>query len=361
MSALQNADKVRILVLGDSGVGKTSLIELVCSGEELRKPRSTVGCAVHMKIHESRATVCAGRPERVRAPRRAPSGPSFPRVPLLTLRPAHACPVVCAGQDLLRRVLGYRRFRALQGKQTRKYPQRACTGVRTPAGLDDRRPAREQLSARLLAHLPRVLTRACAPPALPAFLRPLQVFYGTAFDGVLLVYDLANSVSRRNLEKWRTEWQSAHFGGGAGAWGGGHHSSSAGAGAGVWAEDSQDLGYFSPAKRRSIDAQNAWGAGAGGAGGAPRGSGALPPILTGKTPRRSERARALAPVHVHMRAGSPARAHAFAPQDSACFCVLVAERVGGWGGGGREGGRTGGREGGRKSACGHRESEKEKE
>jgi GTPase SAR1 family protein len=37
---LQTAEKVRILVLGDSGVGKTSLVELVCSGAELRKPRS---------------------------------------------------------------------------------------------------------------------------------------------------------------------------------------------------------------------------------------------------------------------------------------------------------------------------------
>ena len=54
---VKNAEKIRVLVLGDSGVGKTSLIELVCSGEELRKPRSTVGCAIHMKIHESRATV----------------------------------------------------------------------------------------------------------------------------------------------------------------------------------------------------------------------------------------------------------------------------------------------------------------
>lgn len=54
---LQNAEKIRILVLGDSGVGKTSLVELVCSGTELRKPRSTVGCTIHMKIHESRSTV----------------------------------------------------------------------------------------------------------------------------------------------------------------------------------------------------------------------------------------------------------------------------------------------------------------
>ena len=58
---------VRILVLGDSGVGKTSLVELVCSGEELQKPRSTVGCAIHMKIHESRATVVVfGRLQRER-------------------------------------------------------------------------------------------------------------------------------------------------------------------------------------------------------------------------------------------------------------------------------------------------------
>jgi len=66
-------------------------------------------------------------------------------------------------------------------------------------------------------------------------LRP-QVFYGTAFDGVILVYDLANSVSRRNLEKWRNEWKSAYFGGGAGVLGGGHHSSGGGGGGGNWGD-----------------------------------------------------------------------------------------------------------------------------
>jgi GTPase SAR1 family protein len=82
--SMKNADKVRILVLGDSGVGKTSLIELVCSGEELRKPRSTVGCAVHMKIHESRATVCPRRPPRARIHHQVP-GCRGPWVVALTL------------------------------------------------------------------------------------------------------------------------------------------------------------------------------------------------------------------------------------------------------------------------------------
>jgi len=31
-------------------------------------------------------------------------------------------------------------------------------------------------------------------------------------DGILLVHDLANSVSRRNLDKWRDEWTQVHPG-----------------------------------------------------------------------------------------------------------------------------------------------------
>eukprot|EP00960_Hanusia_phi_P029682 748100-Hanusia_phi.AAC.1 len=34
-----------------AGVGKTSLMHLICEGEELRRPRSTVGCAIHMKVN----------------------------------------------------------------------------------------------------------------------------------------------------------------------------------------------------------------------------------------------------------------------------------------------------------------------
>ena len=111
--SMKNADKVRILVLGDSGVGKTSLIELVCSGEELRKPRSTVGCAVHMKIHESRATVCPRRTPRARIHNqdsgwsgslgRCPDSLSLCLSRSLSLQ-------TLTGQDVLRRVLGHRRF-----------------------------------------------------------------------------------------------------------------------------------------------------------------------------------------------------------------------------------------------------------
>ena len=152
---LQNADKIRILVLGDSGVGKTSLVELLCSGTELRKPRSTVGCAIHMKIHESPSTV---------AP--APVCGSCPSHALSCGVAAGSCSAVCsccaldtranarednaqhcsshqraswldapradygrlkgilteramgAGQTLFRGVLGHWRFRALQGEQT---------------------------------------------------------------------------------------------------------------------------------------------------------------------------------------------------------------------------------------------------
>lgn len=38
-----------------AGVGKTSILHMLCNGEELRRPRSTVGCSIHTKVHESRA------------------------------------------------------------------------------------------------------------------------------------------------------------------------------------------------------------------------------------------------------------------------------------------------------------------
>jgi len=41
----------RILVLGDSGVGKTSLVHKICSGEKLESsPGHTIGCAVQVKL-----------------------------------------------------------------------------------------------------------------------------------------------------------------------------------------------------------------------------------------------------------------------------------------------------------------------
>ncbi|XP_019858412.1 PREDICTED: rab-like protein 3 isoform X2 [Amphimedon queenslandica] len=44
--------KVKILVLGDSGVGKSSLVHVITEGEVLANPVSTVGCVVDVKLHE---------------------------------------------------------------------------------------------------------------------------------------------------------------------------------------------------------------------------------------------------------------------------------------------------------------------
>uniref|UniRef100_A0A6U3DMJ8 Uncharacterized protein n=1 Tax=Lotharella globosa TaxID=91324 RepID=A0A6U3DMJ8_9EUKA len=42
--------KVRILVLGDSGAGKTSLVHQICNGAILKDPRWTVGCQTEVKL-----------------------------------------------------------------------------------------------------------------------------------------------------------------------------------------------------------------------------------------------------------------------------------------------------------------------
>ncbi|KAK3285836.1 hypothetical protein CYMTET_6579 [Cymbomonas tetramitiformis] len=42
--------KVRVLVIGDSGSGKTSLVHLLVDGEPLRQPKRTVGCSVAVKL-----------------------------------------------------------------------------------------------------------------------------------------------------------------------------------------------------------------------------------------------------------------------------------------------------------------------
>lgn len=49
MSAIE---RVRIMVLGDSGVGKTSLVHLIAHNEPLKSPSWTVGCNVEVKLHE---------------------------------------------------------------------------------------------------------------------------------------------------------------------------------------------------------------------------------------------------------------------------------------------------------------------
>ena len=47
-------DRARILVLGDSGVGKTSLVHLIAHGKPLSQISYTVGAAVEVKLHEYR-------------------------------------------------------------------------------------------------------------------------------------------------------------------------------------------------------------------------------------------------------------------------------------------------------------------
>lgn len=47
-------DKVRIIVVGDSGVGKSSLVHALCHGVPINNPSWTVGCSVDVKLHEYR-------------------------------------------------------------------------------------------------------------------------------------------------------------------------------------------------------------------------------------------------------------------------------------------------------------------
>ena len=52
-------DRARILVLGDSGVGKTSIVHLIAHGKALSQISYTVGAAVEVKLHEYREGTAA--------------------------------------------------------------------------------------------------------------------------------------------------------------------------------------------------------------------------------------------------------------------------------------------------------------
>lgn len=43
----------KVLVLGDSGVGKTSLVHILCNNEPLQAPVPTVGCDINVRLHSS--------------------------------------------------------------------------------------------------------------------------------------------------------------------------------------------------------------------------------------------------------------------------------------------------------------------
>ena len=51
---MSSLDRVRILVLGDSGVGKTSLVHLLTSGVPAKQYPYTTGAALEVKLHEYR-------------------------------------------------------------------------------------------------------------------------------------------------------------------------------------------------------------------------------------------------------------------------------------------------------------------
>lgn len=50
-----NIDKVKIVVVGDSGVGKTSLVHLICHQAPTTNPPYTIGCSVEVKLHDYKA------------------------------------------------------------------------------------------------------------------------------------------------------------------------------------------------------------------------------------------------------------------------------------------------------------------
>ncbi|XP_054723839.1 rab-like protein 3 isoform X2 [Uloborus diversus] len=47
---MASIEKVKILIVGDSGVGKSSLVHLICHGEAITNPSWTIGCSV--ELHE---------------------------------------------------------------------------------------------------------------------------------------------------------------------------------------------------------------------------------------------------------------------------------------------------------------------
>ncbi|KAI7830213.1 P-loop containing nucleoside triphosphate hydrolase protein [Gamsiella multidivaricata] len=59
---------VKILVLGDSGVGKSSLVHMLCHNEPLRALMPTVGCNIDVRLHSSTVPTAAASVSRSNIP-----------------------------------------------------------------------------------------------------------------------------------------------------------------------------------------------------------------------------------------------------------------------------------------------------
>ncbi|XP_027879938.1 rab-like protein 3 [Xiphophorus couchianus] len=49
---MASLDRVKVLVLGDSGVGKSSLVHLICQNQVFGNPSWTVGCSVDVRVQD---------------------------------------------------------------------------------------------------------------------------------------------------------------------------------------------------------------------------------------------------------------------------------------------------------------------
>ena len=49
---MSSPDRIKVLVLGDTGVGKSSLVHLICHNQAMVNPLWTIGCAIDVKLHE---------------------------------------------------------------------------------------------------------------------------------------------------------------------------------------------------------------------------------------------------------------------------------------------------------------------
>ncbi|XP_037073068.1 rab-like protein 3 [Pollicipes pollicipes] len=58
---MNDIETVKVVVVGDSGVGKTSLVHLICHNEPCPKPSWTIGCELDVRIHDFREGLPAQR------------------------------------------------------------------------------------------------------------------------------------------------------------------------------------------------------------------------------------------------------------------------------------------------------------